>query len=167
MTSIAVTGLTVFILALFVGLFSILSGLPGTLIIFGAAFIYAAVTGFGVLGLKALGVLALITVISESLDVLFVMNGARGAGFSKSGLFASTFGGLAGAAVLTPFFLAPGAFTGILLGGTAASLTFDIFKQKNQKSLTYKNIFGSAARTLIKGVCGIAMVLIVLSEVYS
>lgn len=167
MTVLALTGLTVFILALFFGLFSILSGLPGTLIIFGASFVYSAVTGFEVLGLKVIGVLAVIMVISESLDVVFVMNGARGAGFSKSGLFASTFGGLAGAAALTPFFLAPGAVTGILLGGTAANLTVEMFRQKNQKSLTYKNIFGSAARTLIKGVCGIVMVLIVLSEIYS
>lgn len=167
MTSIAATGMTVFVLVLFFGLFSIISGLPGTLIIFGAAVVYSAATGFAVLGLKVLGVLAIITVLSESLDVLFIMNGARGAGFSKSGLFASTFGGLAGAAALTPFFLAPGAMTGILLGGTAANITVEIFKQKNQKSLTYKNIFGSAARTLVKGVCGIIMVLIVLSEIYS
>lgn len=167
MTALAVTGLTMFILVLFFGMFSILSGLPGTLIIFGAAVVYSAVTGFTVLGLKVLGVLAIITVLSESLDVLFIMNGARGPGFSKSALFASTFGGLAGAAALTPFFLGPGAVTGILLGGTAANLTVEIFRQKNQKSLTYKNIFGSAARTLIKGVCGIIMVLIVLSEIYS
>ncbi len=167
MSPLASTGLTIFIVVLLVGLFSILSGLPGTLIIFGAAFVYSAVTGFTVLGLKVLGVLAIITVVSEALDVVFIINGARGAGFSKSGLFASTFGGLAGAAALTPFFLGPGAFTGILLGGTAANLTVEIFKQKNQKSLTYKNIFGSAVRTLIKGVCGIIMVLIVLSEIYS
>lgn len=167
MTSIAVTGLTVFVLVLFAGLFSILSGLPGSLVILGAAVVYACVTGFGVLGLKALGVLALITVVSESLDVLFIMNGARSSNFSKSGLFASTFGGLAGAAVLTPFLYGLGAVTGILLGGTAANLTVDICRQKNQKSLTYKNIFGSAARTLFKGTCGIVMVLIVLSEIYS
>ncbi|MEN6465154.1 MAG: DUF456 domain-containing protein [Syntrophaceae bacterium] len=167
MSALAVTGLTVFILVLFVGLFSILSGLPGTLIILGAAVVYSAVTGFSVLGLKILGVLAIITVVSESLDVLFIMNGARGSGFTKSGLFASTFGGIAGAAVLTPFLFGLGAVTGILLGGTAANLTVEIFRQKHQKSLTYKNIFGSAARTLVKGVCGIAMVLIVLSEIYS
>ncbi len=167
MSALAVTGLTVFVLVLFVGLFSILSGLPGTLIIFGAALVYSAVTGFSVLGLKILGVLAMITVVSESLDVLFIMSGARGSGFSKSGLFASTFGGIAGAAILTPFLFGLGAVTGILLGGTAANLTVEIFRQKHQKSLTYKNIFGCAARVLVKGVCGIAMVLIVLSEIYS
>lgn len=167
MSALEVTGLTIFVLVMFAGLFSILAGLPGTVIIFAAAAVYSAVTGFELLGLKVLGVLALITVFSEALDVLFIMSGARNSGFSKGGLLASFLGGLGGAAALTPFFLCPGALTGILLGGTAATLTVEVFRQKNQKTLTHKNILVSAARTLVKGVCGIVMVLIVLSRVYS
>jgi len=165
--AVATAGLTVFMLAMFAGLISIISGLPGTIIILAAAVIYSLVTGFGILGLKVLGVLAVIAVVTESLDVLFIMNGARGAGFSKAGLVSSVLGGLAGAAILTPVFMGLGALAGILLGGITANIMVETFKYRNRKTVTYKSIFGDAARKLIKGVSGTAMVLIVLFSVYS
>lgn len=167
MSPLATAGLTAFTLVMFIGLFSIVSGLPGTLLILVAAVIYSLVTGFGMLGLKVLGVLAVITVISEFLDALFIMNGARGPGFSRAGLISSILGGLAGAAILTPFLMGVGAAAGILLGGIAANLAVDLSTQRNRKTVTYRSIFGSAGRTFIKGVCGIAMVVIVLSSIYS
>ncbi len=167
MPAVATAGLTVFMLAMFAGLVSIISGLPGTIIILAAAVIYALATGFGILGLKILGVLAVIAVVTESLDVLFIMNGARGPGFSKAGLVSSALGSLAGAAILTPVFMGVGALAGILLGGTTANIMVETFKYRNRKTVTYKGIFGDAARKLIKGVSGTGMVLIVLFSVYS
>ena len=167
MPAVATAGLTIFTLVMFAGLFSIISGLPGTIIILAAAVVYALVTGFGILGLKVLGVLAVIAALTESLDVLFIMNGARGPGFSKAGLISSVLGGLAGAAILTPVFMGLGALAGILLGGITANIMVETFKYRNRKTVTYKSIFGDAARKLIKGISGTAMVLIVLFSVYS
>lgn len=167
MPAISTAGLTVFMLVMFAGLFSIISGLPGTLIILGAAIVYSLVTGFGILGLKVLGLLVVIAAVTEALDVLFIMSGSRGPGFSKAGLVSSVLGGLAGAAILTPVFMGLGALAGILLGGITANIMVELLKFRNGKTVTYKDIFGDAARKLIKGVSGTAMVLIVLFSVYS
>lgn len=167
MSVLATAGLTIFTLLMFIGLMSIASGLPGTLIILGAALIYAVVTGFGTVGLKVLAALAALAIVSEFLDVLFIMKGSRGSGFSKAGAVSSIVGGLAGAAVLTPVLMGLGAFMGVLIGGIGANLLVDISNQRGRKAFTYRDVFGSAARKVVKGVCGIAMVLIVLSAIYS
>ncbi len=104
-------------LVMFAGLFSIISGLPGTIIILAAAVVYSLVTGFGILGLKVLGVLAVIAAVTESLDVLFIMNGARGPGFSKAGLFSSVREGWRGRRFSPPFSWAWGRWPGSCWAG--------------------------------------------------
>ena len=54
MTPLEVGGLTLFILVLLLGTFSILFGFPGTVIILIDAVVYGAITGFEKIGLKIL-----------------------------------------------------------------------------------------------------------------
>ena len=54
MTPLEIGGLTLFILVLLFGAFSILFGFPGTVIILIDAVVYAAITGFGRIGFKIL-----------------------------------------------------------------------------------------------------------------
>jgi hypothetical protein len=67
-TPLEFAGLTIFILVLLVGFFSILLGLPGTLVILFDVLVYALATGFNRIGFKILLVLVVISAVAESLD---------------------------------------------------------------------------------------------------
>ncbi len=170
MSGIASAGLTILILVMFAGLFSTVSGFPGTLVILAAAVVYSIVTGFSIIGLKVIGALLLIAVLAESLDAVFIMYGAKRFGFTKKGLLVSFMGSLAGALVLTPAFMGMGAIAGILIGGLTAKVFMEIVGQKGLKPsarASYGEILGAAAGNLLKGSCGVLMVIIVLIVIYS
>ena len=101
-------GLTLFILVLLFGTFSILFGFPGTVIIFIDAFLYAAVTGFERIGFKILIALLTLSALAEVTDFAVGMAGAVKFGASRKGLWAFLAGGLIGALLLTPFLLGLG-----------------------------------------------------------
>jgi len=69
-TPLEYAGLTVFILVLLIGFFSILMGLPGTLVILFDVLVYALVTGFDRIGFKILLTLVVISAIAASLEFL-------------------------------------------------------------------------------------------------
>ena len=68
MTPLEIGGVTLFILVLLFGAFSILFGLPGTVIILIDAVIYAAVTGFEKIGFKVLITLLILSILAELAD---------------------------------------------------------------------------------------------------
>jgi len=68
LTPIEAVGLTVFILVLFLGIFSILFGFPGTIIILLASIVYSLITGFEKIGLKIILILAGISLSAELLE---------------------------------------------------------------------------------------------------
>ncbi|MEK6655477.1 MAG: DUF456 family protein, partial [Thermodesulfobacteriota bacterium] len=76
MTPLEVGGLTLFILVLLLGAFSVLFGFPGTVIILIDAFIYGAITGFEKIGLKLLVTLLVLSVLAEVADFAVSMAGA-------------------------------------------------------------------------------------------
>ena len=93
-------GLTLFILVLFFGAFSILFGLPGTLVILIDAAVYAAVTGFERIGFKILITLLLLSILAELADFAVGMAGAVKFGASRRSFWVSVVGSLIGAALL-------------------------------------------------------------------
>jgi uncharacterized protein YqgC (DUF456 family) len=108
-TPLEFAGLTIFILVLLIGFFSILMGLPGTLVILFDVLVYALVTGFDKIGFKILLALIVISAIAESLEFLLGITWAKRYGTSKRGIVASLIGGVIGALLLTPVFMGLGA----------------------------------------------------------
>jgi uncharacterized protein YqgC (DUF456 family) len=163
-------GLTLFILVLLFGAFSILFGLPGTIIILIDAFLYAAVTGFEKIGFKILITLLVLSALAECADFAVGMAGAVKFGASRKGLLAFFIGGLIGAVLMTPFLLGLGLLIGTFLGGFAAMLIVEMLSRNRLKPslrAAYGAILGRVAGICVKGFFALIMVVITLTSIYS
>lgn len=170
MTPLEAAGLTIFILVMLIGFFSILLGLPGTIVILLDVVVYALVTGFDRIGLGTLLVLGAISALAESLEFLLGIIWAGGYGTSKRGIAASVIGGISGAVLLTPFLLGLGALVGSFLGALAGAFAVEIVSQRDLKPAAragFGALAGRLAGLFAKGLCGLAMVIITLTAVYS
>lgn len=170
MTPLEYAGLTIFILVMLIGFFSILLGLPGTLVILFDVLVYALVTRFDKIGLGTLLALVAISALAESLEFLFGITWARRYGTSKRGIAASIVGGIIGAVLLTPVFLGLGALIGSFLGALAGAFAVEILSQRELKPAAragFGALMGRLAGLFAKGLCGLAMVIITLMAIYS
>ena len=93
----------------------------GTLIILIGSVIYAAMTGFSILGTKPLLLLLALYAVGEILENLLVILGAKKLGkASNLSIAGAVIGGIVGAAFGTALFgvgIIPGTFLGIFIGG--------------------------------------------------
>ena len=170
MTPLEVGGLTLFILVLLFGTFSILFGFPGTVIIFIDALIYSIITGFEKIGIKILLTLLILSALAEVADFAVGMAGAIKFGVSRKGFWAFTIGGFIGALLMTPFFLGLGLLIGTFLGGVIAILTMELLaRNKLNPTLraAYGAILGRVAGICVKGFFALIMVIITLTSIYS
>jgi len=164
-----IVGVTLFILVLMLGAFSILFGLPGTVIILIDATIYAAVTGFERIGLKILATLLILSILAELADFAVGMAGAVKFGASRKAFWASIIGGLLGAALMAPFLLGLGAVAGGFFGGFAGVLTVELLRRNRLKPslrAAWGATLGRAAGICVKGCLALIMIVITLSTVY-
>ncbi len=105
--------LTLTLLAMFVGLIgTVVPVIPGPVLIFLAAFVYALIEGFQTIGWPTLLVLGLLTVMAISADLWASIAGAKAGGASGWSVLAGLVGGLVGFVVLS----LPGAIIGAVLG---------------------------------------------------
>jgi uncharacterized protein len=165
-----VGGLTLFILVLLFGTFSILFGFPGTVIIFIDALTYSVITGFEKIGIKILLTLLVLSVLAEVADFAVGMAGAVKFGVSRKGFWAFTIGGFIGALLMTPFFLGLGLLIGTFLGGVIAILTMELLARNKLKPTlraAYGAILGRVAGICVKGFFALIMVIITLTSIYS
>ena len=163
-------GLTLFILVLLFGTFSILFGFPGTVVIFVDALLYGAVTGFERIGFKVLIALLVLSALAEITDVAVGMAGAVKFGASRKGLGAFLAGGLIGALLLSPFLLGLGLIVGTFIGGFSAMLTLELLARRRLKPTlraAYGAILGRAAGICVKGFFALIMLIITLTSIYS
>jgi uncharacterized protein len=170
LTALEVGGLTLFILVLLFGTFSILFGFPGTVIILIDAFAYSAVTGFEKIGIKILVTLLVLSALAEVADFAVGMAGAVKFGVSRKGFWAFTTGGFIGALVMTPFFFGLGLIIGTFLGGFIAILAVELLARNRLKPTlraAYGAILGRVAGICVKGFIALIMVIITLTSVYS
>jgi uncharacterized protein YqgC (DUF456 family) len=170
LTPLEVGGLTLFILVLLFGAFSILFGFPGTVIIFIDALIYSIITGFEKIGIKILLTLLILSALAEVADFAVGMAGAMKFGVSRKGFWAFTIGGFIGALLMTPFFLGLGLLIGTFLGGVIAILTMELLarnKLKPSLRAAYGAILGRVAGICVKGFFALIMVIITLTSIYS
>lgn len=170
MTPIEAVGLTVFILVLFLGFFSILFGIPGTIIILLASIVFSVLTGFEKIGFKIILVLAGISLLAELLEFYLGIRGAARFGASKGSIIASLIGAVAGAVLMTPFLLGLGTLVGAYLGGFAGTFIVEIAHRKEMKPAlraSYGAVAGRIAGILAKGCCALVMIAVILSTIYS
>lgn len=170
MSPLEIAGLTIFILILFIGIFSIIFGLPGTVIILIDVIIYSLITGFEKIGWKIIIVLIIISLFAESTDFMLGSAGAKKFGSSKKGIVASLIGGIAGAILMTPFLLGLGAVIGAFLGGFAGTFLVELIEQKKLKPAVragYGTLLGRIAGVFAKSFFALVMIIITLSAIYS
>jgi uncharacterized protein len=163
-------GLTFFILVLLFGTFSILLGLPGTVIIFADAVVYAAVTGFDKIGFRILIALLILSALAEIADFAVGMAGAVKFGASRKGLWAFLAGGIIGGLLLTPFFLGLGLIVGTFIGGFSGMLTLELLARNRLKPTLREAlgaVLGRSAGICVKGFIALIMVIITLTSIYS
>lgn len=170
MTPLEIGGVTLFILVLLFGAFSILFGLPGTVIILIDTVVYAAVTGFERIGFKVLVTLLILSILAELADFAVGMAGAVNFGASRKALGASIVGGLIGAALMAPFFLGLGAIAGGFFGAFVGVFAVEFLRQNRLKPslrAAWGAILGRAAGICVKGGFALIMIVITLSHVYN
>lgn len=170
MTPLEIAGLTLFILVLLFGAFTVLFGLPGTVIILVDAAVYAAVTGFDRVGIKVLIILLILSILAELADFAVGMAGAVKFGASRKAFWASLIGALIGAAFMTPFLLGFGAVIGAFIGGFAGILIVELLRRQRLKPslrAAWGATLGRAAGICVKGFFALIMVVITLSSVYN
>jgi uncharacterized protein YqgC (DUF456 family) len=103
---------TIVLLVMVVGLLgTVLPVLPGPILIFGAALLYAVLDGFHTVGWPSLVVLGLLTLAATGVDLLTSSIGARVGGASGWSIAAGMVGGLLGLIFLS----LPGAILGALV----------------------------------------------------
>jgi len=170
LSPLEIGGLTLFVLVLLFGIFSILFGLPGTVIILLDAFVYAAVTGFETIGIKILLTLLVLSILAEVAEFVVSMSGAVEYGASREGFWAFLGGGFIGAALLTPVLYGLGIILGIYLGGFAAMLLVEILRRNRLKPslrAAWGAILGRTAGIFVKGFFALIMAVITLTTIYS
>lgn len=170
MSPIETAGLTIFIVFLLIGFFSILFGLPGTLIILADTIIYAAITGFERIGIKIIITLVALSVIAESLEFFLGISWPRRYGASRKGVTAAFIGGILGAIMMTPVLLGLGAIIGSFAGALAGAFIVEIVEQQDLRPAVragFGAFVGRLAGLSAKGLCALTMVIIVLMNIYS
>jgi uncharacterized protein len=168
--TLELAGLTVFILLLFAGIYGAVIGLPGTVLILGSVFFYALLTGFRHIGVGAIVLLILLTIIAEGIGfTLEFMNKVR-FGPSLYGIIASLAGSLLGTLCLTPLLWGLGTLMGIFLGGFTGFFTTELIRQSKLKPAhraSLRTMVTSAAGIFAKGSCAVAMTVVTLLNIYS
>ncbi len=164
------TILAIFVVILFVGLFSIIFGLPGTFLILGDVITYSWITGFEKIGFKIIIALVFISLLAEIMDFFLGIAGTRRYGSSKTGVVLSIIGGIIGAILMTPVLLGLGAIIGVFLGGFAGAFLGEYLEQRKLKPAMragYGALIGRIAGILVKGSLAIVMIAITMSAIYS
>ncbi len=170
MSPFEVAGLTIFILVLFIGIFSIIFGFPGTVIILIDTVAYSLITGFKIIGWKIIAVLIILSLLAETIDLLLGSAGAKKFGSSKKGIVASLIGAIAGAILMTPFLLGLGAVIGAFLGGFTGTFIVELIEQRQLKPAVragYGTLIGRIAGIFAKSFFALVMIIIILSTIYS
>lgn len=170
MSPLEIGGLTLFILVLFLGAFSVLFGLPGTVIILIDAALYAVITGFEKLGFKILMILLILSILAELADFAVGMGGAVKFGASIKSFWASIIGALIGAFLMTPFLFGLGTVAGALFGGFIGVLTVELLRRNRLKPAlraAWGSVLGRAAGIGVKTVFALIMIVITLTSIYN
>jgi len=158
----------VFLIVAFVGLISLLFGLPGNFIILADSILYGWYNGFNEIPTRIIIVLVVLAVLGELLEFLLGILGAKKEKASKSAIGGSIVGGIVGAIVGAPFLFGIGSIIGAFLGAFVGAFLVELLKGKdvNQAIQSGRGAFlGRVFGTITKGAIGIGMITITIVSV--
>ena len=151
------------------GLAIIPFGFPGTFIILLSIFIYALRTDFSAgVGIPFFVFLCILTLIAETADNWLTAVGARRYGASRSSMWLSLLGGLAGAVILggpMAFILGPiGPVAGGFAGAFGIVVGYEFYRNRNLNEALragWGTLLGRMAGIVLKVVISVAMIIAV------
>lgn len=155
---------------LFIGLFVTAIGLFGNVIIFGAALLYAFLTGFYPLGIRELLVIGILYGVGELLEYVFTILGVKWLGASRiSGWMAiigTVIGAIYGGTLIWGIGVVVGGFLGAILG---AFITELIVKGKPGLALRagIGAFVGKVGAVFVKLVIAVIMIVYILKGLYA
>jgi len=158
----------VFMIFAFIGLISLLFGLPGTFIILADSILYGWYKGFNEITTKVIIVLAALALLGELLEFLLGIAGAKKGRASKSAIVGSIAGGTVGAILGAPFLFGIGSVLGAFLGAFAGAFLVELLKKKGFDQAIQSGrgaFFGRVFGTITKGAIGVAMIAITVVSV--
>ena len=125
-----ILALSILVLLSLIGFAAIFFTTFGTLIILIGAILYALMTGFSVLSIKALAVLATLYFIGEVLEYILIITGAKKLGASNAAVVGAIIGGIIGA-ILGAGFFGIGLILGTFLGIFGGAFLVELILQKD------------------------------------
>lgn len=158
-----------FLLGLFVAVFTTFFGLPGNFIVLGAAVAYAFGTHFSQFGWGYLLVLAGLAVLGEILEFLFGTFTSVRYGGSRWSAFGSFVGGVGGAIVGTGLFPLVGTVIGAFLGAFLLAFLFEYAFRRREGEAARAGFGAFVGRILglsTKVGLGLAMVILVALQLF-
>jgi uncharacterized protein YqgC (DUF456 family) len=156
-------GTILFFVVSILGLVIIPVGLPGTFVILAASVIYAAATGFAVISLKLVAILAGIALFAELLEFIITLTVVRLFGASAWGLIGTLAGGIIGAIAGSGAIPVIGTLLGAVAGAFLGAMAFELIKGRELNEATRAgtgSFVGKLTAISVKLICGIIMVVL-------
>ncbi len=170
MPPLEMAGFTIFILLLLVGIYAVIIGLPGTLLILATVFIYILLGGFQKIGLTTSLLLVFLSIIAEAIGFATDMRSKLRLGLSSRCIAASLVGAALGALCLTPLLFGLGTLVGLFLGAFCGLMIMELISQVRLKP-KHRAPSGAICTTAVgifaKGTCALTMTILSLSKIYS
>ena len=140
----------------FIGMIgTLLPAFPGTGLIFIGALIYAAITGFAILGVKALIVLFFFTLVGAGGQYLLTSFGAKTMGASRYGVMGAIVGFFVGL-IFIP--LPGGSLMGAFAGAFCCEMAFALKSERESFKAGIGAVLGALASFFFEFFIGLAMV---------
>ncbi len=141
----------------FIGLIgTLLPAFPGTGLIFIGALVYAAITSFAILGIKALVVLFLFTLVGIGGQYLLTSFGAKKMGASRYGVMGAIIGFFLGLLFIP---LPGGSLLGAFAGAFCCEMAFALKSERESFKAGVGAVIGALASFFFEFFVGMAMVI--------
>ncbi len=170
MSTLAVFGLTLFILVLFLGIFISIHGFPGMALIALDVLAYALISGFERISLPAVSAVILFALLMEIADAFFAMKSSPRFSPNRQSLLCSLLGALLLGIALAPLLPFFGLVGGFFLGGMIG-LCYALVRQELKLKLSYRiplrMFIGRFSTLFLKGSVATATVCLTLLSTYN
>jgi len=163
-------GITLFIIVLWIGAFSIVFGIPGTWIILLDAVFYGWITHFKILTPQILIVLLILSICGEILEFLLSIKGVKRSRPSKGVVVVSFFSGIFLAIMMAPIFFGFGAILGALIGTFGGAFLMEYLAQRRLEHamhIGWKAFWGRLMGFFSKFAIALAMIVLIFLRLFS
>lgn len=169
MTVLSTIGLIFFFLVLAGGILVIPFGLPGCWIILADALVFALAAGFQKITWPILGVLLVMALIAEGVELMAGIYGAKRFGASRRAIAGAIAGAILGAILLSPLLFLVGAMLGAFLGSFAGAFLIEFLGDRNLRHALrsgFGAFLGRMGAILAKTGMATAMAVLIISRFF-